>query len=144
MIDSIEDRIEVYIDGAAKGNPGPAGIGIVICKVQEIKQYIGRVTNNVAEYKALITALKHLSLSQNNKEEIIIYTDSQLLVRQLNGIYKVKSLSLQDLYREVKELEKNFKKISYHYIGREKNKKADLLANQAIREYKKGGTKSGL
>lgn len=123
-----------FVDGAASGNPGDAGAGIVIYKNDEIfltkSIYIGRTTNNVAEYMAL---LKLLNTAKENKiKKITIYTDSELLERQLSGMYKVKDRKLKKLHGEVM----NYKKImdfNVIHVGREKNKEADKLAKKACK-----------
>ncbi|MFA6349557.1 MAG: ribonuclease HI family protein [Candidatus Omnitrophota bacterium] len=132
-------EIEIFIDGAAKGNPGPAGIGVVICQggvtIKNIDKYIGKATNNVAEYTALIYGLKEcISMGA---ECIKINTDSQLLCRQINGIYKIKSANLMQLYNQVLLLSSAFKKMTIEHIRRDKNVGADKLANKAVKEARK-------
>ncbi|MBD3284772.1 reverse transcriptase-like protein [candidate division WOR-3 bacterium] len=122
-----------WIDGASSGNPGPAGAGVVIKKggktVGEWMEYLGRTTNNVAEYKSLILALrKALKLGI---EVIIVYTDSELLHRQLNGIYKVKTPHIRELFDKVQALKKRFILVRINHIRREENKQADRLAKKA-------------
>ena len=129
-------EFEIYIDGASKGNPGPAGVGVVICQdwqvVKNIYSFIGEATNNVAEYSALIEGLKEcLRLKACN---IKINSDSQLLCHQLNLIYKIKAPHILKLYLEARSLMKNFKKVIVEHIPREKNTGADKLANKAIKE----------
>ncbi|MCX6344004.1 MAG: ribonuclease HI family protein [Armatimonadetes bacterium] len=127
----------IYTDGASKGNPGDAGIGVIISTddgkpVREIADYIGKTTNNVAEYKALIRGLQEcLELGAN---EIEICTDSELLERQITGIYKVKSENLKPLYAEVMSILKHFKRVSISHILREFNKRADQLANEGVQK----------
>ena len=132
-----ENFIEVYIDGAARGNPGKSGIGVFIIfegnRNEEIKEYIGISTNNNAEYNALIKALQALKNFPNH--HIIINTDSQLLANQINGLWKVKNSNIKLLYRESMNLLKSFKNIQIQHIGRENNSDADRLANEAINEY---------
>lgn len=130
------DNMLVYIDGASRGNPGNAGIGIVFCDkggniIKEIKEYIGTATNNIAEYKALIKALK-IILREFTAEDIKIFTDSELVTKQISGHYKVKDKSLKELFSNAQELLRNFKKIEVIHIERDKNKHADKLANIAI------------
>lgn len=129
-------EVELYIDGASKGNPGPSGIGVVICKdtetIKNISSYIGNTTNNVAEYTALIFGLQEaLMLKAKN---IRINTDSQLLYRQLKKIYKVKSPDILRLYNQVTHLISGFGEVSINNISRSANRGADKLANKAIKE----------
>lgn len=128
--------LKLYIDGAAKGNPGPAGIGVVVCRGQEvvnnIKNYIGRTTNNVAEYTALIYALEEALLRK--AEKLQIYTDSQLLYRQMKGEYKVKNQNILGLHSQARHLLTGFKEVVINNIPRENNRGADKLANLAIKE----------
>lgn len=129
---------KIFADGASKGNPGPSGIGVVIkngkdVKVKEISYYIGQVTNNVAEYLALIVALieaENIGLRQLN-----IFLDSELLTKQVNGDYMVKSAHLKPLLALVKYLSTKFDKVSCNHITRDKNKEADKLANKAIKAH---------
>ena len=129
-------RLEIYIDGAAKGNPGPAGIGVVICQdgevVKNIAEYIGNTTNNVAEYTAFIYGLEE-SLSLEAKI-LTVNTDSQLLYRQIRKEYKVKSQNILALYQKASHLISGFKEFSINHIPREKNCGADKLANIAIKK----------
>lgn len=129
-------ELEIYIDGASKGNPGPSGVGVVICKegetVKNISSYIGFATNNIAEYTALIYALKEaLALEA---ESLKINTDSQLLSRQLNKTYRVKNSNILGLYNQVLRLLANFKQVSIKNIPREENSGADKLATLAIKK----------
>ncbi len=129
-------KIIVNTDGGARGNPGPAGIGVVFSDSEEkvistYHKYIGEATNNVAEYKALVWALE---LAKNYEfDKIECRLDSELVVKQLNGEYKVKDQVLKELYSKVKELT-FFKPVSFSHVRREKNKLADKLVNQAIDE----------
>ncbi len=129
-------EIEIYIDGASKGNPGPSGIGVVIFRdgktIKNISSFIGNTTNNIAEYTALIYGLEEALMLK--AEALKINTDSQLIYRQLNKIYKVKNPNILGLYNQVTRLISAFKKISVHNIPRADNRGADKLANQAIRE----------
>jgi len=131
--------LEIYIDGASKGNPGPSGIGVVICRGEEtiknISTFIGNTTNNVAEYTALIYALQEaLKLKA---ETLTINTDSQLLHRQLNKTYKVKHPNMIGLYGQVMSLIEGFKAVSVNHIPRENNKGADKLATLAVKKHLK-------
>ncbi len=131
--------ILLYSDGAARGNPGPAGIGVVIhadaTKI-EGKRFIGKATNNTAEYEALIYGL-HLLIDKNLIRPLKIHSDSQLMVRQLNGQYKIKQSHLRELARKARELLQFFPSHEIIHIPREQNKEADRLANEAIDETNK-------
>lgn len=126
---------EMYCDGASSGNPGDSGIGVLIDldddgKCHQISEYIGTATNNIAEYSALIKGLEvamHLGVQKIN-----IYMDSELLVRQINGIYRVKHKNLVPLWTRAMELLKHFYHYKVTHIPREENKKADALARSAI------------
>ena len=134
-------KIIVYTDGASRGNPGPSAIGVAICdaKGRALKEYskaIGKATNNEAEYQAVIFALKKVrALYGKNKirnYEIEIKSDSELLVSQLSGNYKIKKPHIQKLFIEVWNLMIDFGKVNFKSIPREQNKLADDLANQAL------------
>jgi ribonuclease HI len=127
---------DIYIDGASKNNPGPAGIGVVICcegqVVKNISEYIGEATNNFAEYTALIYGLREAMT--NKAEAVNIKSDSQLLCRQLNREYKVKSQNIIGLYNQAVHLLSGFKQFSIKHIPREENRGADKLANEAVKK----------
>jgi ribonuclease HI len=129
-------ELEIYIDGASKGNPGPSGIGVVICSGQEtiknISSFIGNATNNIAEYTALIYALQEALILK--ADVLKIKTDSQLLARQLNKVYKVKHANIIGLYNQAVNLLSAFKEVSINNIPREENSEADKLATQAIKK----------
>ena len=133
--------LHIYTDGACKGNPGIAGAGVIIKTptgdiLKEFSFFLGQTTNNIAEYKALLIALKK---ALHLKADIIyIYSDSQLMVQQLKGIYNVKNKRLKILWDQAMKLLKSFKKYDIFYINREENKEADRLANQAIKKKMKG------
>lgn len=128
-------KVVVFTDGASRGNPGKAGIGVLITSVdglilKEISEYIGITTNNVAEYRAVITGIEEgLELGA---DAIELKTDSQLVVRQLKGQYKVKNEGLKHLYRRAVELLSQYKQYSVQHIPREENTRADELANKSI------------
>ncbi|PIP20678.1 MAG: ribonuclease H [Candidatus Omnitrophica bacterium CG23_combo_of_CG06-09_8_20_14_all_40_11] len=128
--------LKIYIDGASKGNPGPSGIGAVICRdgraIKNIASFIGNATNNVAEYTALIYGLQEGLML--NAENIEINTDSQLLYRQIKKIYKIKSANILGLYNQALHLMSAFKQVSIKHIPREENRGADKLANKAVKE----------
>ncbi|MDD5128378.1 MAG: ribonuclease HI family protein [Candidatus Omnitrophica bacterium] len=128
--------LDIYIDGASKGNPGHSGVGIVIYEdgrlIKEISNYIGQATNNIAEYTALIYALEEALLLK--AETLKINTDSQLLARQINRVYKVRHEGLIGLYERAVRLLNGFKKVLVNHIPREENACADRLATAAIKE----------
>jgi len=127
-------HLKIYTDGGARGNPGPAGIGVVIRdpsgKCKKYSKYIGKATNNQAEYKALIFGLS--KAKKLNPQKVTCYLDSELVVKQLNGFYKIKNKGLKPLFAKVENLASSFPKITLFHIPREKNKQADKLVNKAI------------
>ena len=133
--------IQINSDGGARGNPGPAAIGLIIRKKDKIlKKYskkIGRTTNNVAEYKALIKALEIASKFKD--KEVVCFLDSELVVRQLDGKYKVKNKKLIPLFSKVKKAEKKFEKVAYRHVSRwnKYQKIADKLVNKELDKRKK-------
>ena len=128
------DTISIYTDGGARGNPGPAAIGIVIDGVG-YGEYIGETTNNVAEYKAVISALatcvKKCGANAQNIE-LIIHIDSQLIARQITGKYKIKLPHLKELCDKTRTLIKKFKDVRFMEIPREENVIADALVNNTL------------
>ncbi len=130
-------ELTIYTDGASRGNPGEAGAGAVIygeegTVIKKVKKYLGTTTNNVAEYMALIIALNE---ALKLKGEVLhLYSDSELMVRQIKGIYKVRDRKMQALWREVKKLLAQFIQYDIICIDRRKNREADELANLAIDE----------
>jgi len=146
----MENILTIYTDGGARGNPGPAAIGVVIEKngkrIHQFGKTIGDTTNNVAEYTAVIEALQFLNKTGDKKQgtKIHFFLDSLLVVNQLNGNYKIKNSKLRELSFKVRMLEQNLSAskqttekglgttITYSYIPREKNKLADLQVNQAL------------
>ena len=125
----------IYTDGGARGNPGPAGIGAVILddkkkKVKEISKYIGEATNNNAEYSALICGLEEAG--SLGAAEVVVSLDSELVVKQINGEYRVKNEEIKPLFKRAIKALKNFKSFEVRHIDRSKNKEADRLANKAI------------
>lgn len=135
-------KLVLYSDGASRGNPGPAGIGIVICDergevVKEYEEFIGTATNNIAEYRALIKALE---LASNFPiSEVECFSDSELMVKQLKGDYAVKNPRLHELVLQVREKEKHFGRVSYVHVSRAEAciARADELANRAIEKKSK-------
>lgn len=138
------NSIIIFTDGGSRGNPGPAGAGAIIRilnKENFFKKFLGETrTNNEAEYEALILALKKVKLligkEKAKKSSLICYSDSELMVRQLNHQYKIKEENIQKLFLEIWNLTLDFRKIQFVYIPREKNSRADKLANRAIDEFK--------
>lgn len=132
----IYNKLQIYTDGGARGNPGPSGIGVVIWSGNELvgqyKKYIGEATNNQAEYKAVILALEEAKKIE--PIELEFFLDSELVVKQLNREYKVKDKDLAPLFVQVWNLSMGFKKVTFTHIPREKNKEADKLVNEAIDE----------
>jgi ribonuclease HI len=128
-------QLVIHSDGASRGNPGDAGIGILITDVKgqvllEIAEYLGQATNNVAEYTALIRGLEEgLKIGGT---EVLVYCDSELMVKQLSGLYRVKNEGLIPLFRQVLQLRQKYRKFNISHIPREKNKRADQLANLGI------------
>jgi ribonuclease HI len=125
----------LYIDGAAKGNPGPAGCGVVIqlggIAVFEGGFYLGATTNNVAEYQGLLHGMA--KAAELGVREIEVRSDSELLVRQMTGEYKVKAPHLKPLWQRAREGSRKFDRITFRHVPREQNNAADGLANQAVR-----------
>jgi len=127
-------RATIYVDGASSGNPGASGIGVVIefgGRSYEISKPIGIATNNIAEYTALIEALK--MASGLRAEAVEVFSDSELLVRQMTGIYKVKNENLIGLWKDARQLSALFRHFSISHIPRELNARADRLAKKAIK-----------
>lgn len=123
----------IYTDGASSGNPGPSGIGVAIefeGRTIEIAEHIGTATNNIAEYSALIRALKEARAI--GAEVVDIRMDSELAIRQISGRYKVKNQGLKPLYDEAIRLLKSFKKYSARHVRREDNTLADRLSKQGV------------
>ena len=125
------------IDGGSRGNPGPAAYGVVIRDprgeiVARLKKYIGRATNNVAEYYGLIAALDYAQ--SNSVRALHIESDSELLVKQMRGQYKVKSADLQPLFERAKKMAQSFASFRINHVYREQNREADALANEAMDE----------
>jgi len=127
----------VFSDGGARGNPGPAAIGVLVCDgegevLREHQETIGEATNNIAEYRAV---LKGLELARElGIEEVEYFVDSELVARQLSGAYRIKTPHLKDLFTQVKNQEQSFHKVTYKQVPRthEKIRWADRLVNQAL------------
>lgn len=136
MPESVGGVLHLYTDGGSRGNPGESAIGCVLVDplegkvLKEYKEAIGIFTNNVAEYRALIAGLE---LAKNfHPNRLVCHLDSELIVKQLSGEYRVKMHTLQPLIEEIRELESIFADVSYVHVPRDENKKADMLVNQAL------------
>ena len=132
-----EGTLRIHVDGASRGNPGEAGFGIHVAAadgetVAELYGYLGQATNNVAEYQALIHALRWAL--DRGSARVEVFSDSQLLVRQVEGRYRVKSPGLQPLFSEATGLVARFDSIALRHVPRERNREADALANRAVDE----------
>ena len=129
-------ELTIYTDGASRNNPGEAGAGVFISgsggKIETIARYLGTTTNNIAEYSAAIIGLEHAV--NVGATRVRLLADSELLVKQLNGLYKVKSEGLKPLHARAKELIAKISSVEVTYIPRAQNKEADALANRAIDE----------
>jgi ribonuclease HI len=130
--------LSVFIDGASRGNPGPSSIGIIITKqnaqISRYNEFLGNMTNNQAEYHALKRALQ---ITQYLSRNVIIMSDSSLLINQRQNKYKVRNAELKIISREISNLENLFDSVKYKYIPREENNLADMEANLAIDHYLK-------
>ncbi len=132
-------KLKIFTDGGARGNPGPAGCGVVIFdeadkQIGAYKKYLGKATNNIAEYNGVILAMEEAK--KVGAEELDFYLDSELVVKQLRREYKVKNAELAKLFVRIYNLQQGFKKVNYQHVPREMNKLADKLANQAMDEGK--------
>lgn len=136
-------QVKIYTDGGSRGNPGPAGIGAIIEYEGKQKRYTDFIgenkTNNEAEYEALIFALKKLKSllgSKRSKEtEVVCYSDSELIIKQLNHEYKLKDSKIQAYFVKIWNLMLDFGKVEFAHIPRERNTLADKLANEAMDVY---------
>jgi len=127
--------IIVWTDGAARGNPGPAGAGAQLTTLKgevvgEIAEGLGETTNNVAEYTAAIRGLERAA--ELGATDVVLRSDSQLLINQLSGRYRVKSEHLIPLYRRLRDLARGFERIRFEHVPRERNTEADRLANEGV------------
>jgi len=128
---------QLNIDGGSRGNPGPASYGVVVRNergeiVAKLKKYIGRTTNNVAEYYGLIAALDYAQ--SNGLRSLRVESDSELLVRQMRGHYKVKSADLRPLFERARKMAQTFEAFRIDHVYRAQNSEADALANEALDE----------
>jgi len=129
--------LRLHVDGASRGNPGDAGFGIYVTapdgsEVASLFGYLGTATNNVAEYQALVHGLR-FALARG-ASSVEVFSDSELLVRQIEGRYRVKNAGLQPLHREAQGLLARFAKARVAHVPRERNREADALANRAVDE----------
>ena len=128
-------RLFIYVDGAARGNPGPAGIGVVIFdenkqKVKDYSKYLGNTTNNIAEYNALVYALQEAHML--GVKDVVLHTDSELVSKQLKGEFRVKNNNIKPLFEQAMHLINGLERVEIKHIDRSLNKEADKLANKAI------------
>jgi len=125
-----------YVDGGSRGNPGPAGYGVFITRddgsTVEIKESIGITTNNVAEYNGLLAALRWAA--ENGVRSLTVRADSELMIKQMRGEYRVKNPGLQPLYEEAQSLARRLARVTFEHVRREFNQDADRLANEAMDE----------
>jgi len=131
------DVLHIHIDGASRGNPGDAGFGVYVSRpdgteVAGLYGYLGRATNNVAEYQALLHALRY-ALAQGARR-VRVFSDSELVVRQMDGTYRVKHPDMVPLHREARALFGRFEEALLAHVRREQNREADRLANRALDE----------
>ncbi len=128
-------RVIIFTDGAARNNPGPAAIGAIIRdtegnSINSISRPIGNTTNNQAEYRAVIAALEYALRS--GISQVSMYSDSELIVNQINGQYRVKEATLKPLYQRVKHLQLQLESFKITHVPREQNEEANRLANMAL------------
>lgn len=143
-------KIIIYTDGGSRGNPGPAAMGVLFCNekgevFKKYSEYLGEnLTNNEAEYRAVIFALQKFKALFGKKlalsTEIELRSDSELLIKQLQGVYKILEPKIQLLFIKVWNLKLDFKNIKFKLISRDKNKEADRLVNEALNSQNKQGT----
>ncbi len=134
---SADEVLLLYCDGAARGNPGPAGAGVVLQRpsgevVERCGRYLGEATNNVAEYEALLLGLERARA--RGAREVHVMADSQLMIRQLEGAYKVRAAHLKPRVERARQLISSFERVVLRHVPREENRAADQMANLAIDE----------
>ncbi len=136
--------LTIHIDGAARGNPGPAAYAFIISRDGAVpiveKGLLGTATNNLAEYTALTKALERAS--RTGAEQLLIHSDSELLVKQMNGLYRVKNPDLRVLYERAQRLCERFKEVVFRHVPREENRQTDKLCNEALDEASPRSNKS--
>ncbi|MGN6815416.1 MAG: ribonuclease HI family protein [Solirubrobacterales bacterium] len=127
-------QLTINVDGGARGNPGPAAIGVVVRSggevIEEVGERIGEATNNVAEYKALLKGIE--LAAEHGASELELIGDSELVVRQVEGRYKVKNAGMKELHEEVKRALRGFGSWSIRHVRRAENADADRLVNEAL------------
>jgi len=133
--ENLPEHLLAHVDGGARGNPGPSGFGVVIedhhgAPIAEFSRYLGHRTNNFAEYSGLIAALSYAI--EHKHSALRVLSDSELMVRQMNGVYKVRSPELRPLYEEARRLSRKLQWFRIEHVRREKNAEADRLANEAM------------
>jgi ribonuclease HI len=130
----MSDTWTIYTDGGSRGNPGPAGYAYVIQRPGqpdiEVKCYLGKTTNNIAEYTGMLKALEHAK--QLGGKKLVVNSDSELMVKQMNGVYRVKNDGLIPLYSRASLLRKQFDNVTFKHVYREQNVQADALCNEAM------------
>jgi ribonuclease HI len=131
------DKLIMYTDGGARGNPGPAAVGVAIFDVanthdpvKTFSKYLGETTNNQAEYRALLAGLE--LAKEFGPKHVVCYLDSELVVKQVTGLYKIREAGLQELAVDVIRAKNNFDIVEFKHVPREKNKLADQLVNEAL------------
>ena len=134
LFEEMDGKAALWVDGASRGNPGQAGAGFVLEKggkcMFSMGEYLGEATNNEAEYKALILGMEEAK--RRGLTDLEIFSDSQLMVRQMTGEYRIKSPGLQDLYFQAVKGLGFFRRVAFNHVPREKNRQADKMANMAI------------
>ena len=135
-------RLRVWVDGGSRGNPGPSAIGVLIedpegARIETISRAIGTATNNVAEYRALLAGLE--AAENLGAREVEVISDSELLVKQMRGEYKVKNAGLKPLHAEAGDRAARFAWFTIRHAGREQNARADGLVNRALDEEERAG-----
>src|SRR3989344_8364764 len=128
-------KLRIFTDGGARGNPGPAALGVVVYDkhgkiIKKVGEYLGEKTSNEAEYEAVLRAFTEAK--ELGAEEVEVVLDSELVARQLNNIYRAKNRRMLELLLKVRALEAGFKKTTYRHVPREENAVADSLVNEAI------------
>ncbi len=132
------NKFIIFCDGGSRGNPGPAGLGAVIYDdkkniLAELYEYLGETTNNQAEYRAVLAAIK--KAKELNGQELDFYLDSELIVKQMSGEYRVKNKDLLPIFMEIRKYSLEFKSVHFSHVPREQNTEADALANRAMDEH---------
>jgi len=132
------NKFIIFCDGGSRGNPGPAGLGAVIYDdkkhvLAELYKYLGETTNNQAEYRAVLTAIK--KAKELKGQELEFYLDSELIVKQMSGEYRVKNKDLLPIFMEIRKYILEFKSVHFSHVPREQNTEADALANRAMDEH---------